>query len=149
MEELALKIKELQKVINSKIEGLNNGGCIHFAYYFSKRLTELKIPHKIFFTDNAKPIDLRLKQFQAVWHVMIYIKDIGYIDGYKIINRKLIGFERCRFYKHSNPSNNKLDTFRNNGEWNYRYDKSQNTKLSSIINNIIYERNCPRSLSKK
>ena len=70
------KIHNLQDKISEEICLINCGGCIHFAYYFSRRLKELNIEHKIAFMDDYN-IRLEYKNFEPVRHVMVYIPNIG------------------------------------------------------------------------
>lgn len=133
MKLLVDKISTLQSKISKSIYGINFGGCIHFAYYFSKRLKELNIDHKIVFTDYV-PINLSYDQFTSVSHVAVYIKNIGYIDGEDI--HEDTSFKK-QYIRHVKVSTKKLDAFRNGYEWNDEYDIFQNSRLEILINKYI------------
>jgi len=139
------QIQELQSTIRVKIINLNSGGCVHFAYYFSKRLKELKIDHSITLVNESydDPISITYKGFQPVMHILVHIPEIGYIDGYSTYNilskGSFLNGSRSRvFYKKiSKISVKKLDYFRQTGAWNPIYNVNQNKSLESIINSII------------
>ena len=112
MQYLETNIESLQDKISRSIRDINEGGCIHFAYYFSKRLAELKIFHKILFVD-IDPIDLTYNGFVPVNHVLVWIPEIGYVDGVVTHSslESVIGFNH---YRHLKPGLTKLDNFRKN-----------------------------------
>lgn len=126
-------ILSLQKKIKKQIEYINNGGCPHFAYYFSKKLIELKIPHKIVFLNDSE-ISLSKDKFSPCAHVCIYIPTIGYIDGYYIEG------PRCKkgFITKFSTNTTKLGYFRSVHGWNPRYNKNQNSQLEKLINEHNY-----------
>lgn len=128
------QIMELQREIKNSIEDINLGGCIHFAYFFSKRLKELKINHYVVLINyNDSELSFNYKKLHSVNHVMIFIPKIGYIDGEDTITSIPKEFNHRR----GNPSIKKLDTFRKLSGWNVTYNKYQNKKLSILINSII------------
>lgn len=137
MGELAIKIGILQKIIRSKIEFLNDGGCIHFAYFFSKRLTELEIPHKIFATSHWVKLSYNVKNFLPPTHIMIYIDGIGYIDGYETVLREDFKSIKLKYHIHGKLSIKKLNIFRHINGWNKMYHKTQNPLLSKLINRYV------------
>ena len=130
------QVSRLQKEIRKSIDALNSGGCINFAYYFSKKLRELNIDHKVVFTDYDK-INFTYKKFAAVSHVLIYVDNIGWIDGEETYTNTsfkknyvrqlkkipLVKLNNLRSYKYG---------------WNNWYEKSQDTKLEKLINKHIY-----------
>ena len=128
-------INALQIELRDKIEELNSGGCIYFAYYFSKRLRELQIPHKIVFCDYSKYLPDLIKKEVAMNHVMVHINNIGYIDGHDTFKTKKTVPYRC-IEKRSLKQVN-LDNFINNGCWSNCYDKNDNIYLESAINKYI------------
>ena len=131
------KIHNLQDKISEEICLINCGGCIHFAYYFSRRLKELNIEHKIAFMDDYN-IRLEYKNFEPVRHVMVYIPNIGLIDGTSI--KKKNSFVRGTYYfKITDCSLKKLDNFRRLFKWNFQYDQKNNEKLDKLIKKFIYE----------
>ena len=130
--DLRSKIKSMQEEIRKNIYSLNCGGCIHFAFYFSKRLEELNIPHKIFLGNkNSTKIDV--SNFEPVNHVMVYVHKLGYIDGYKTVR-----FAKLSFRRHvlTNINLNRR-SIRNHPNWNSDYDVSQNRLLNTIIKKHI------------
>lgn len=132
LNELRVKIYKLQNDVGNKVNNLNQGGCIHFAYYFKKALAEHNIPSKVVLCDdNVSNFDSRIKKLDSFSHIMIYVKGIGYIDGYKTIpNRKVIK----TLYKYVRITDKvNLDILRNRNIWNHTYKKSNNTKLEKLI----------------
>lgn len=128
------KIKKLQKKIFKEISYINNGGCIHFAYYFSKRLRELGIEHSVAFRHTTQ-FDLTYARYDPSQHVAIYIEGIGYIDGESTVQDFK---EDCYIVKVSKSiSLKKLNYFRNEYEWNDWYDTEQNHKVEQLINKYI------------
>ena len=129
------KINKLQKEISKEIKFINQGGCIHFAYYFSKRLRELGIKHSIVFQHDTY-FTLTYKNYIPSQHVVVYIEGIGYIDGESTMQSFEDGMSVVRFSERISLT--KLDYFRNKFEWNFIYDKSQNRKVEKLINKYIY-----------
>ena len=125
------RIIKMQNDIRFKIDCMNQGGCVHFAYYFSKRLRELGIDHKIAFGCYDK-IDLTYNYYIPSAHLMVYIPEIGFIDGINTSNS--INYPRRRVVS---MSLTKLDYFRSELEWNSCYETKQNSKLEKIINKFI------------
>lgn len=114
-------VLNMQEEIRDRIDSLNNGGCVHFAYFFHKELVKHKINHKVYFMDYFfTPVSVE----EPPNHVVIKIEGIGVIDGYK--TKK--GFSHYR--KHYKKDLRKI---MNHSDWNNQYDKSQNRLLSSII----------------
>ena len=129
------KINKLQKKISEEIEFINCGGCIHFAYYFSKRLRELGIEHSVAFRDITQ-FDLTYARYTPSQHVAIYIEGIGYIDGISTVQDFKQNYYIVKVTK--SISLKKLDYFRNEYEWNYLYDTEQNHKVGQLINKYIH-----------
>ena len=129
------KINKLQKEISKEIKFINQGGCIHFAYYFSKRLRELGIKHSIVFQHDTY-FTLTYKNYIPSQHVVVYIEGIGYIDGESTMQSFEDGMSVVRFSERISLT--KLDYFRNKFKWNFLYDKSQNRKVEKLINKYIY-----------
>ena len=129
------KINKLQKKISEKIEFINSGGCIHFAYYFSKRLRELGIKHSVAFRHTTQ-FDLTYARYISSQHVAIYIEGIGYIDGESTVQEFKEDYYIVRVSK--SISLKKLNYFRNECEWNDLYDTEQNHKVGQLINKYIH-----------
>jgi hypothetical protein len=125
MDTLEEKIQTLQYKIRKNIKCLNAGGCGYFAYYFSERLKELNISHSIYFEDYF-PIGTTLKEFYTPSHVVIFIKGIGFIDGYKTLDRKRTSrsYSRIRY---------QIKKTLTRGDWNNMYDRRQNRSLKKLI----------------
>lgn len=128
------KINKLQKKISEKIEFINNGGCIHFAYYFSKRLRELGIEHSVAFR-HITQFDLTYARYVPSEHVAIYIEGIGYIDGESTVQDFKENYYIVKVSKRI--SLKKLDYFRNGHGWNDLYNTEQNHKVGQLINKYI------------
>ena len=129
------KIKKLQREIFQEISCINQGGCIHFAYYFSKRLRELGIEHSVAFRQTTQ-FDLTYAGYAPSQHVAIYIEGIGYIDGVSTIQDFKEDYYIVRVSK--SVSLKKLNYFRNEYEWNDLYDTEQNHKVEQLINKHIH-----------
>lgn len=129
------KIDKLQKKISKKISCINQGGCIHFAYYFSKRLRELGIEHSVAFRHTTQ-FDLTYARYYPSEHVAIYIEGIGYIDGTSTVQDFREDYYIVRVSK--NISLKKLNYFRNEYEWNDWYDTEQNRTVEQLINKYIH-----------
>ena len=129
------KINKLQKKISKEIDSINNGGCIHFAYYFSKRLRELGIEHSVAFRHTTQ-FDLTYARYDPSQHVAIYIEGIGYIDGESTVQDFKEDYYIVKVSK--SISLKKLNYFRNEYEWNDWYDTKQNRKVEQLINKYIH-----------
>ena len=136
MKPLSEQVSGLQKEIRKSIDALNCGGCINFAYYFSKKLRELSIDHKVVFTDYDK-INFTYKKFVAVSHVLIYIDNIGWIDGEETYTNDSFKKTYVRQLKKIPLVKlNNLGSYKYG--WNVWYKRSQNAKLEKLINKHIY-----------
>lgn len=132
MKNLGEKIKNLQLEIQFRIDHINEGGCIHFAYFLSKKLKELKISHKIIYL-NSSP----LEKPRSCAHVVVYIPNIGYVDGRKTIKTKA-ELTSSRSYKcYHDFSEYEHNHVRLTGNWNWSYWKRQNKLLSYLIKKHI------------
>lgn len=133
-----LKVLQMQEEIQMFIKKLNSGGCIHFAYFFSQALRLKHISHKICFMDY-EPISLSYQNFDAVSHVMVFIPNIGYIDGYNLYVNKnaYLNHYNEPFTATVKLSLTKLEIFRTECSWNHAYNKRQNKQLSKIISNHV------------
>jgi hypothetical protein len=123
------QIQNLHKIIAGEIRNISYGGCIHFAYYCSKRFKELNIPHSVYLFDYV-PVYNNYKHFESVTHVGIYTPETGGFDG---LNFK--DFKKIYDYKRKVTLN--LDKLRNDYEWCHIYDTSQNERLEQLINTYI------------
>ena len=137
-------IELMQEEIYSEIDCLNNGGCAKFAYFLSKNLTKLNIPHQITLCDdNEECINGGFLGEYEVFHVLVYIPGIGYVDGYETRTKsKLLeryGEIKTDFYDLSD-----LKYYAFDGNWNPWYDIDQNELLESIINKYINEEKITR-----
>lgn len=121
-------IKDIQ--LSLHYSSINSGGCIHFAYYLSKQLTERKIKHRVVGLVHSH-LDLSGVQEIGCKHVVIYIPRIGYVDSESI--RKTTS-EFPYFYFKAMILDIDLDLFRNKKVWNRTYKKSYNSTISRVIN---------------
>ena len=128
--ELAARIILMQSDIRENIEYINNGGCIHFAYFFSKALKDLKIPHTVLFF-NPGPIYTTYSTFESVSHVMVKIGRVGIIDGLRTYDSSF------SYSKNKKELSLSLNRLRKEYEWNFLYDTKQNRKLNKIIRKYI------------
>lgn len=131
MKDLKKIVKNIQEKLKQKVDSLNSGGCIHFAYYFSDVLTVLGIDHKVYYFNKSwdGPVSRSYRDFEAVSHVMVYIDDIGYIDGYKTLSLK----EVKNVYSYKSTHKFDLHRLRSKYPWNYTYNKRQNSKVKNVI----------------
>ena len=127
------KLKELQSEINRSITGVNSGGCIHFAYFMSNRLTELNIEHKIYFFDYDLPE--QFSEHELCNHVMIYIRGIGFFDGLQTYSSIKSAKNKHGFSVSDREEN--LAQLRKIEGWNEEYNRYQNFKLRKLIYSII------------
>ena len=129
--ELERKIAIIQEKLSQKISTLNNGGCIHFAYYFSLALKRLKIPYKVYLAHSWRPIGNTYATFIAVSHVVVYVEGIGYIDGHNT------DFSIKEQYKYCRQTKLNLDILRSSYKWNDAYRWKNNKTLEKIINTYL------------
>lgn len=133
IEKLEDQIFNMQQKLRCKVYELNNGGCIHFAYYFSEALKKLNIPYKVYLTHAWGKIGNTYATFRAVSHVMVYVEGIGYIGGHDTIEKEDVKIN----YRYCVRTKLNLDNLRNNYEWNSMYNLQNNIKLEKIINTYI------------
>ncbi len=137
-------IRSMQEEIQSKIEYLNNGGCATFAYFLSKNLTKLNIPHQITLCDYYENnIDSGFNGDYEVLHVLVYIPGIGHIDGYYTYTVYEI-VDNYSSIKTDFFNLTDLEDYAFLGSWNDIYDTDQNELLESIINEYINEEKITR-----
>lgn len=123
-ERLHIQILNLQKELNSRITNINKGGCIHFAYFLSKRLNELNISNKVYFL-NVKQHHIVYPE-QSADHVMVKVDKIGLIDGTSIL-KSFSNYKRRRQFKED------WRIVLKNPNWSKVYKKTQNQLLNNII----------------
>ena len=127
-------IQNIQKQISNP--QINNGGCIHFAYYLSKALKRYGFEHKVIAIErsyDACYLKELLKYQEGCMHIVVYIKGIGYVDATNIYS-KLSEYAKFEIVSISIPRDYDLNKLRNNRHiWNSCYNKSYNYNLKSII----------------
>lgn len=128
------KLHKMQKEIYSTIPCLNYGGCIHFAWFLSKRLKKLNIKHFLYYhLHESYPHNISNILQYGIHHVTVYIPSIGFIDGYKTVSFK----DRKNYYKYNRRAKISIDTVRNLDIWNSMYDTKHNVLLEKIIKRHI------------
>lgn len=131
------QIEELQTETSKKIEWLNSGGCIRFAYYMSRKLHELNINHSICYRQqNYLPLKLTKNQFVAVSHVFIYIPKIGYFDGYEFIPKGNIRPYGYKYKNYKSPLSS-LEYYIYKRGWNTLYNSENDELLVMLIDKYI------------
>ena len=115
--------------MESKVPYLNNGGCVHFANFFSKKLTELGIEHSIIYF-NYERVGRTYFTFSPVAHVAVKIKNVGVVDGFR--TRSQSDFKKR--YGNAQIRDFDLDLISKYCGWNPSYSLSYNKKVKSIIN---------------
>lgn len=134
LSELRDSIGLIQVRLSNEVIFLNNGGCIHFAYYFSKRLRKLGIDHKIVLCNsyNINPFSY-LQQAGGINHVMVYIRGVGYIDGHNTYST----LERLHHNIHYKNIN--LGIIRNFNGWSPYYNsKKYNPIVRKVVNTLLW-----------
>lgn len=117
---LVEKISKLQKFNKRNICDLNQGGCIQFAYYFSKELKKLKVNHEVVLLDYSTIKKYYFEAFISVNHVLVYIPTIGYVDGINTYSEEYL------FKKYDLspiPDKFPLNKYRLKANWNTDYNK--------------------------
>lgn len=130
--ELKAVITNIQKTLRNN-EMLNSGGCVHFAYYLSKKLQELNIKHSLHcfmytYEDSLDILDSGCR------HIVVNIPEVGIIDGHNTFQTmdnfgyfmsKVIDF----------PKSINLNKLRNTKYlWNSTYSVKYNQIISRVIN---------------
>lgn len=121
----------LQEELSRRVGYINSGGCVHFAYFLSERLTELGVEHKIGY-HNYNKIDMRYRNMTSINHVTVYIDGIGFVDGDETMNKVYSRYKRVE-----KTSLKKLNFYRQNCDWNPCYDTRQNMVVRNLINKHI------------
>lgn len=148
--ELLLKVLQLQKEINEKIEDLNCGGCGTFTFLFYKEVIKFYPREKvrIVFFDNwtsikeKKSIIKSIKTGDELFtnisglapaHCMIEIDKVLYLDGYHTYHKKKDDCRWSRYPYKGYMTLTELYYTLSYGSWNDDYDTNQNSKLYKII----------------
>ena len=126
--ELLDVIKNIQ--LSLHYSRINCGGCIHFAYYLSNKLSENGIKHKIVGIVDTR-LNLATTQNIGCKHVVVFISKIGYIDSNQICS----SIENFNYW-HSKALNLNfdLDKFRKKNIWNSSYNRNYNSTISRVLN---------------
>lgn len=123
-------IKSMQRELRQAIPNLNFGGCIHFAYYFTKALKKAGIDYKVYGFHHS-PIGKTYETFGSIAHVTVWIENIGFVDGHET-DGHYIDYDYKNHIKLKN-----LNRLRYEYEWNPSYDLEDNEVLEKIINKYI------------
>ena len=139
LERLRNAISSIQEQISCSIDNINCGGCIHFAYYLSSKLTQLGINHGWCFEEWPR-FDYDNLRKEGCNHVLIYIPLIGFVDGeetFPLKEKEINGRQRCfRAFKKIDLKD--IDEIRYSPKaWNVMYDTNYNSKLKSIITKYL------------
>lgn len=131
-------ITQMQKELEKKIPYLNHGGCIWFAYYFEKALKKLNVSYKIY-AYHHEPLGTTYRSFDGAGHILVYIDNIGLIDGHEIWSNIPIIYKYTKQYRYKNKLRLKnLYKLATGKGWNYTYNKDKyNSELETIINTYI------------
>lgn len=133
MSNLKISIQNINKAIKKTVLNVNSGGCAHFAYYLSKKLSQLNTEHTVVLLNNR--YESPIEDFsETVAHVMIHVKELGYIDGEGIYSKLPV---RYTFVKHFNAILGELDYYRNKDGWNWLYSIEQNLSIEKIISDYL------------
>lgn len=132
-----ISLEQLQDHLYKKVPRLNHGGCIRFAYYFSKYLTQHNVYHKITFVSNDHEMTFNTKARNSIsiYHVLVYIPKLGYIDGhasytydelvadYHYIKSRKLTLKQLSVWMNDRPD-----------RWNPSYKLFNDTKITKAIN---------------
>ena len=132
------KIKNLQKDLYEYVPCLNSGGCGRFVYYMAKKLEDLNIPYSICYGNLYRflgEIKLTLKEFEVPSHIFLYVRNIGYFDGYTFIKNPK---KTYIYYKNYKSSLQYLHKYINNYEWNCMYEITYDESVKKLINKHIH-----------
>lgn len=140
-------IEEIQQKTN-KIESINYGGCVHFAHFLSQSLKKYGYSHNIVAINTSKSISKQLVEEYGCCHMVVYIRNIGYVDSKNIYKSYKNFFNRyyCESYISylKFPKYSCIEELRNKDIWNTEYDKKNNKRIKQIITSsfkkIRYER---------
>lgn len=137
IDNLRVTIYDLQNDIASEIRNLNSGGCIHFALYMKKALDANNIPNKVVLCDKySSAFTSKVKNLDSFSHIMIYIKGIGHIDGYRIIPKRKNVKAMFSNVKVTNKVN--LAAICDLDIWNTDYNRENNHRLEQLVNDYIW-----------
>ena len=147
---LSLIISDIQKEIDNP--SINCGGCVHFAYFLSKKLKHFGYKHNIvaintfnFFIDFKEEKQYLLNYKGGCSHLVVHIPKIGYVDAELTVkNVKSLCRKDISFHTFMLPESFDLNKLRHKNIWNNSYDRQYNRKLNQIISKhfkkLKYER---------
>lgn len=124
---LAEIIKDIQTSLD--IPWINNGGCVHFAYFLSSTLKRYGIKHSVI-AINRKYQGITIKDIfnEGCSHLVVYIKEIGYIDAERTED-KLSKFYTFDIISERVTDDIDLNELRNTDVWRELYDKQKYNKV--------------------
>lgn len=135
MKKLKRSFKKLNKDIKKHTNSINRGGCVHFAYFLSKKLRSLKIEHSIVF-GSWEPIP-GVKHLNTVTHIMVHIEGIGYIDGTDIFKKVSSKYKYVKIVKAATLPLKKFERYCWIYGWNPQYNTDQNVLVANFIDTYI------------
>lgn len=120
-------IKDIQTSLD--IPWINNGGCVHFAYFLSSTLKRYGIKHSVI-AINRKYYGITIKDIfnEGCSHLVVYIKGIGYIDAEKTED-KLSNFYSFDIVSDRVTDDIDLNKLRNTDVWRELYDRKKYDKV--------------------
>ena len=126
-------LSSMQAELQKFIPNLISGGCIHFAYYFSKALKKLGVPYKVYMASSyRRKFGNSYKSFTPVSHILVFVEDVGFIDGHETLET-LKDWYAC----HAVLKLQNLNKLRFEYEWNDYYSLASNNLLEQTINKYI------------
>lgn len=145
---LLLIISDIQNEINNP--AINCGGCVHFAYFLSKKLKRFGYKYDIVainidncFIDLEEEKEYLLNYQGGCSHLVVHIPKIGYIDAERTA-RSLKSFYNFYTDTFKLPESFDLNKLRSKDIWNDEYDRKYNKDLNKIISKhfkkLKYER---------
>lgn len=121
-------LSKIENSIHKNIELINAGGCGYLTYILSKALFKRDISHIInFTTDIHKKFTVNNISSKHVW---ITINNYEFNRTYRHANKRFKNINKQIIIRDLL----KRSYINNRGDWNDKYDTSQNKKIRNIIN---------------
>jgi len=125
-------IKNIQQTLD--VPHINSGGCVHFAYFLSQKLTKFGYAHQIVVINHTWENDpIESLPFDGCSHMVVFIPKIGYIDAEETY-QKISDMPYRSVQSGILPKNYKLNPVRHNKRiWNNWYNRKYNRLIQKTI----------------
>lgn len=129
------RISSLNNEVETNIDCLNHGGCIHYARFLGYKLKRLGIDCEAFLIHDEEDYTFsKIKAFGCL-HVLLYIPELGFVDSTGI-HKGIPEMYQNEVIWEKNYAISTLKHF-NRAYWNPTYNTSQNKLLKKLINKHI------------